>query len=122
QLVPQCGFLGGLDLRQIEGDRGPGVTQGPVVVDGVEHEVDDRGGKAGAVRLAHVAVVEVEAAGAEDPGREVELAAPGGDEAPSEKTLGPAVHLRGDMLGDAEEDRVPGDREAEIPLVGERPG
>ncbi len=44
-----------------------------MVVDHVEHEVDDRGGEAGAVGRAHVAVVEVQAARAEDLGGEVEL-------------------------------------------------
>src|SRR5439155_11142112 len=109
-----------LDLRQIEDDRGPGVTQGPMVVDNVEREVDDRGGKAGAVRLAHVAVVEVEAAGAEDPGGEFELPAPVGVDAPSEEILGLAGHLGGDIFGDAQEERVPGGREAEVALVVER--
>src|SRR6185503_19992710 len=100
----------------------PGVAEPPMVVDDVEGEVDDRGGEAGPVRLAHVAVVEVEGAGAEDVRGDVELPAPVGDDGPPEEALGPPVHLAGDRLGDAEEERVAGDGELEVALVVERHG
>ena len=53
----------------------PDVAQAPMVVDDVERRVDDRRGEAGAVGVAHVAVVEVQPARAEDLRREVELLA-----------------------------------------------
>ena len=79
-----------------------------MVVDHVEREVDDRSGEAGAVLLAHVAVVEVQTARAEDLGREVELPPPVGDDGAPEKALRPLVHLAGDFFGDAQEDVGPG--------------
>jgi hypothetical protein len=55
--VPECCLLGGLDLGQVEDDRAALAAQRLVVVDHVKHGVDDRGGEAGAVAVAHVAVV-----------------------------------------------------------------
>ena len=66
-----------------------------MVVDHVEREIDDRSREAGAVLLAHVAVVEVQTARAEDLGGEVELLAPVGDDGSPEKALRPLVHLGG---------------------------
>jgi hypothetical protein len=93
-----------------------------VVVDHVECEVDDRSGEAAAVLLAHVAVIEMETARAEDRGGEVELPAPVGDDGVPERALRPLVHLGGDFSGDAQEEWVPGDRELEVALVIERHG
>jgi len=47
-----------------------------------------------------VAVVEVQPAGAEDPGGEVELRLPVADGGAAEKPPGPAVHLARHLLGD----------------------
>ena len=93
-----------------------------MVVDHVEREIDDRSREAGAVLLAHVAVVEVQTPRAEDLGGEVELLAPVGDDGSPEKALRPLVHLGADFFGDAQEAWVFGDRELEIALVVERHG
>src|SRR4029453_4122159 len=84
--------------------------------------MDDRSREAGAVLLAHVAVVEVQTARAEDLGGEVELLAPVDDDGSPEKALRPLVHLGGDFFGDAEEAWVFGNGELEIALVVERHG
>jgi hypothetical protein len=70
-VVPQGRLLGGLDLGQVEDDRGAGLPQPLVVVDHVEHYVDDGGRKALAVGHADVAIVQMQPPGAEDLGREV---------------------------------------------------
>ena len=119
-VVPQSRFLGGLDLGQVENDRGSRAGQRPVIVGHVEDEVDDRRGKAGAVPLSHVAVVEVQAAGAKHLRREVELPAPVGDDGPPEEALRPLVHFLRDAFGDAQEKRVLLDRQPEVALVVER--
>ena len=100
----------------------PESAQPLVVVDHVEREVDDGGGEAVAVLLAHVAVVQMQTARAEDLGGEVELPPPVVDEGVAEEALRPLVHLGGDTFGDAQEDRVTGDRKLEIALVIERHG
>ena len=42
-VAPQRGFFSGLDLRQIQHDRGARLAQPLVVVDDVEHGIDDGG-------------------------------------------------------------------------------
>jgi hypothetical protein len=118
--VPAGRLAGGLDLRQVEHHRRPGRAQALVVVHHVEREVDDRSREAGAVRLAHVAVVEVQAAGAEDLRREGELGAPVGDDLAAEEAARPGVHLAGDLLGDLEKARILRDRQHQVALVVER--
>ena len=75
-----------------------------------------------AVGGADVAVVEVQAAGAEDLGGEAELPPPVVDDGPPEEAAPPVVHLGGHLLGHGEEARVPGDGEPEVALVVERHG
>src|SRR4029453_750002 len=87
-----------------------------------ERNIDDRSREAAALPLAHVAVVEVQTARAEDLGGEVELLAPVGDDGSPEKALRPLVHLGADFFGDAQEAWVFGDRELEVALVVERHG
>ena len=121
-LVPECGLLGGLDLGQVEDDRAALAAQRLVVVDHVERGIDDRGGEAGAVAVAHVAVVQVQAAGAEDAGGEVELLFPIRDGLPAEEALGPGVHLGRDVLGDAQERLLAAEGDREVALIVERHG
>ncbi len=71
---------------------------------------------------AHVAVVEVQAAGAEDRHREVELGAPVADDRPPEEALCPCVHLARHLSRDVEEHGLAREGEAEIALVVERHG
>src|SRR6476620_3120689 len=91
-----------------------------MVVDHVEREVDDRSREAGTDPLAHVPVIEVQYARAEDLSGEVELSAPVGDDGSPEKPLRPLVHFGCDFFGDAQEAWVAGDRESEVALVVER--
>ena len=70
--------------------------------------------------MAHVAVVEVQAAGTEDPRGEVQLPLPVLDDRPAEELPRPGVHLAGDLFGDLQEERGAGDRELQVPLVVER--
>ena len=119
-VVPQRRLLGSLDLREVEDD-GPALGLQPLaVVHDVEHDVDDRSGEAGPVGFAHVTVVEVQPPRAEDPGGEVELLAPVVEDRTAEEAPRPAVHLVGDVLRDAQENRVPVEGELEIALVVER--
>ena len=73
---------------------GPRARSARVVVDHVQHEVDDRGREARAVGRADVAVVEVQAAGAEDARREVELPSPVGDDRAAEEAAAPSCSSR----------------------------
>src|SRR5262249_50800711 len=75
-VVPQGGLFGRLDLRQVQHHRRSVASQLQVVVHDVEDRVDDGGGEPGAVLVADVAVVEVQAAGAEDLSGERELPPP----------------------------------------------
>src|SRR4029434_4511687 len=122
QVVPQRCLLGGLDLRQVEYDGCARVAQAPVIVDHIEREIDDRSGEAGAVLLAHVAIIEVQTAHAEDLGSEIELLAPVGDYRSPEKALRPLVHPGVDFFGDAQATWVFSDRELEVAPVVERHG
>ena len=92
-VVPQRGFFGGLNLGQIQDHRGPDLAQGPLIVNDVEHGVDDGCGKAGAAGVPHVAVVEMQTARPKDLGREVELLRPVVDNRAPEETLRPMVHF-----------------------------
>jgi hypothetical protein len=121
-VVPERGFLGRLDLRQIEDDRTPRAEQPLVVVRHVEAGIDDRSREPGAVGVADMPVVEVLSARPEDHGREVELLLPVRNDLPAEEPLGPRVHLRRDAFGRAQEDAVSGERELQVPLVVERHG
>ncbi len=117
--IPERRLLRGLDLRQVEDDAGPGPLQVLVVVDDVEHGIDDRRPEPRPVRQADVPVVEVQPAGAEDPGREVELPPPVVDDRAPEEAPCPRVHLARHLLGHPQEERVPGDGELEVALVVE---
>jgi hypothetical protein len=120
--VPERRLFGRLDLRQVGDDRRAGVAQALVVVRDEDAEVDDGGREAATVVEPDVAVVEVQAARAEDLGREVELLRPVRDDRPAEEVLRPVVHLAGDFLGDGHEDRRAIDRELQVPLVVEGHG
>ncbi len=69
---------------------------------------------------AHVPVVEVQSAGAEDRHGHVELRAPVGDDGTAEEALRPLVHLVGDAGGDLEEHGLARQRQAQVALVVER--
>ena len=58
-----------------------------------------------AVLVPDVAIVEVQAAGAEDARRELQLPAPVVDDAAAEEAVGPRVHLARHLLGDRQEHR-----------------
>ena len=111
-LVPQRRLLGRLDLRQVEHDRCARPRAAPAwLLHHVQRGVDDRRREAAAVGVAHVAVVEVQPARAEDLGREVELRPPVVDDRPAEETARPARSSRRPRLGDVEEDAVARDRQ-----------
>ena len=99
----------------------PSCAQLRVVVDDVEHQVDDRRREAGAVGAADVAVVEMQAARAEDLGREVELLLPVAESIGRPKNrcahwfISPAT-----SLGDVQEQRIAMDRQLQVALVVER--
>ena len=122
QPVPEGRLLGGLDLRKVEDDRGAARAQRRVVGGHVQRGVDDRGRQAGAVRHAHVAVVQVQAARPEDRGGEVELRAPVVDDRPLQEPLRPGVHLSRDPFGGGQELRRPRDAHAQVALVVQRHG
>ena len=119
-LVPQRGFGGGLDLRQVEDERRADAAHPLLVVDDVERDVGDGGREARAVVVLDVAVVEVEAARPEDARREVELLPPVDDRSAAEEVSGPGVHLLRDLLRRGEEHRVTVIRQLEVALVVER--
>ena len=120
--APQRRLLGGLNLRQVEHDRRSLLLQAAVVAGDVEHRIDDGGRKPGAAGLAHVAVVEVQPAGAEDLGGEPQLRRPVVDDGAPEKALPPGVHAGGHLLGGGQEHVVAGDRQPQVALVVERHG
>jgi hypothetical protein len=64
----------------VQDDRAPLIAQRLVVVDSVEDEVGDRRREPSAVLVLDVAIVEVQAAGTEDPGGEPDLLPPVGDD------------------------------------------
>ena len=66
---------------------------------------------------AEVAVIEMEPPAPVEHGGEVQLPAPVGDDGVAEETLGPAVHFVGDLFGDLEKERVPGQGELEVAVV-----
>ena len=70
--------------------------------------------------MAEMAIVEVQAAGAEDSGGEVELLPPVGNDPAAEKAFRPGVHLGGDGFGGGQEPRVTMDGELEVALIVER--
>ncbi len=100
-VVPERRFLGRLNLRQIERQRRVRPGKLLVVVDDVERGVDDGRREAGTGGVTDVAVVEVQAAGPEQLGREVELRAPVLNGVAAEELARPAVHLAGHLLGGA---------------------
>src|SRR5262249_9576334 len=120
-VVPQGSLLGGLDLGQVQHQRGAGLAQTPMVIDDVEHRIDDGRGKAGASQTpvahapgsppvahapgspAHVAVVQMQATRAKELCREIELLFPVVDDGASEKSLRPLVHLARHLLGNLQE-------------------
>ena len=118
--MPQGGFLRGLDLGQVEDDGAALGAQRPVGVDHVERGVDDRGRKAGAVAVAHVPVVQMQTAGAENAGGEIELLLPVRDDLPAEEALAPGVHLRSHGLGDTQERLLAPKGNLEVAQVVER--
>src|SRR5262249_19738234 len=118
-VAPERRLRRGLDLREVERDRGSCLPQHARVVHDVERDVDDGGGEAGAVGAADVPVVEVQPARTEDLRREVELRAPVGDGGPTEEALRPRVHLARDVFGDLHEQRTAADRQLQVPLVVE---
>ena len=66
-------------------------------------------------------IIEVQPAGAEDPGGERELPPPVVDDRPAEEALRPAVHLAGNLLGDAAGTAAStGERQPQVSLVVER--
>ena len=67
-----------------------------------------------------MAVVQVQAARAEDPGGEVQLTAPVGDDLAAEEALRPSVHLPGHLLRRLQEHFIAGERQLQVPLVVER--
>ncbi len=117
---PQRRLLGRLDLGQVEHDGPSFRAEDGLVAHHVQHEVDDRRREPGAVDPADVTIIEVQPAGAEDPGGERELLAPVADDRPAEEALRPAVHLAGNLLGDAQERGITGERQPEVSLVVER--
>ena len=120
QVVPERGFFGGLNLGQVENDRRSRAAHPLVIVDDVEDDVGDRCGEARPVVMAQMPIVEVQAAGTEDPGREVELLPPVDDDPAAEESFRPGVHLGGDGLGSGQEPFVAMDGELEIALIVER--
>ena len=116
EVVPEGRILGGLGLRQVQHEAAAGGPQALVVVHHEEHHVGDGGGEAFAV-LADVAVVQVEAPAAVDDRGEVQLLAPVPDDGPPEETLGPGVHLDGDLFGHLQEQGIPGDGELQVAVV-----
>ncbi len=119
-LAPQGGLLGGLDLGQVQDD-GPALgPQRRVVEHHVRDEVRDRGGEPGPVRPTHMAVVEVQAADAEQAGGEVELATPVVDDLAAQEVARPGVHLARDALGDPQEARVHRQGQPQVALAVER--
>ena len=119
-LLPQRRFFGRLDLRQVEHEAPPFAPKDLVIVDDVQGHIDDGRGQRVAVGPAHVAIVEVESARAEDPRREIELGPPVLDGPAAEEPLRPGVHLARDLLGDGHERRVARERQPEVALVVER--
>ena len=91
-----------------------------MVVDDVERGVDDGRRESGAIGVADVPVVEMEAAGAEDLRREVELRPPIADDRPLQRLARPLIHLGGNLLGDFQEHLIAVDGQAEISLVVQR--
>src|SRR5580658_11193756 len=98
-VVPERGFLGGLNLRQIKGDGRPGACKLAAIIDDVKHQVDDGCRKAFAAGEADMPVVEVQASGTKYLCGEVQLLAPVADDRTPEEVLTPLVHLRRDLFG-----------------------
>ncbi|EKD38174.1 MAG: hypothetical protein ACD_75C00839G0001, partial [uncultured bacterium] len=121
QPVPEAGFLGGLNLGKIEDNRRIACEQCPAIAGHIERRIDNRGGERPAAH-PNMAVIQVQSAGTEDLGGEIELAAPVGDDLPAEKAASPFVHLPGDFLGDLEKERIAGEGEFQAALVIERHG
>ena len=121
-VIPQRGLLGGLDLRQVEDHGAAFAPQRPVVVDHVESGIDDRCGETGAVAVAHVPIVQMQAAGAEDAGGEVELLFPVRNGCAAEEALGPSIDFGGDRFGNAQEGLLAPEGDLEVALVVERHG
>ena len=105
-VVPEGGFFGRLNLRQVHHDRRAGAAQPLVIVRHVHGRVHDRGRESGATSNLNVPIVEMQAARAENLRREIELTLPVGNRLPAEEPFGPLVHLAGDILGDPHEDRA----------------
>ena len=103
----------------VEDDGSAGVPQGLVVVDHVEHGVDDRRREAGAAFVAHVPVVEVEATGPENPRGEVQLPPPV-LEIGRPKTAAPRRSSRRPPVRRPAGTAGAGNRELQVPLVVER--
>src|SRR6185295_12682505 len=103
-------------------ERRPRVAQLKVIAYNVESKVDDRGGKAGSVSLAHVAVVEVQTARAKDRSGKVELFPPIVDDRAPKKARRPPVHLDGNLFGDEQKPHVTDDSQPQVSLVVERHG
>ena len=120
-VVPQRRLLGGLNLRQVEHDRRPGVSQRLVVVDDVERRDRrstrrssrrrraGRGGRRGAGRAARKIFVVKSSCFCQSSmiGR-------------PKKPCRPRVHLAGHLLGDLQEHRVAVDGQLEVALVVQR--
>ena len=93
-VVPERRLFGGLDLGRYSTSDAPDPRSRALVVDDKQGGVHDRRRKAGAVGPADVPVVQMQAAGAEDVRREVELLAPVLDGRAAEEALRPARSSR----------------------------
>jgi hypothetical protein len=121
-VMPQRGFLGSLNLGQVEHQRRPTRPQSLLVVGDVAGEIDDGSGEPAAVRAAHVSIIKVQAARPEDGRRESELLSPIIDDGAAEEAVRPRVHFLGDLFGGSHEHAVSANRESQIALVVQRHG
>ena len=87
-----------------------------MIIDDIESHVDNRSRERFAVD-PNVAIIKVQAAGAENLGSEVKLGMPVADNVAAEEVLCPGIHLLGDLLGNFKKERVTGNGELEADLV-----
>ena len=120
--MPQRGLLGGLDLRQVEHHRAAqrrqaarGCWRRRCAASTIEAEKPD------AVGPAHVPIVEVQAAGAEERRGEVELRAPSRRRSAGRGSRATSAFISAaTCAGDLEEHRVARQRQRQVALVVER--
>ena len=97
--------------------RGFSFSQLFVVVDDEQGHIDDRCRKTPAVLETYVPVIEMQPAGTEENGREVQLLLPVVDDLLAKESLPPDVHFLRDFFRRLHKDIVSLDRQLEVSLV-----